>query len=41
MKSKKILKFNDLLKETIELIKQCAKTFEPKVPHIKKCLEDL
>lgn len=32
---------NELIKDTIELIKTCARTFEPKIPQIKKCIDSL
>lgn len=32
---------NDLIKDSIELIKTCARTFEPKITQIKKCIDSL
>ncbi|KAL4481785.1 hypothetical protein ABPG74_007874 [Tetrahymena malaccensis] len=41
MKGRKVMAHNDLIKECVELIKTCARTFEPSFPHIRKCTESL
>jgi len=41
MKGRKVMANNELIKDTIELIKTCARTFEPKIAQIKKCIDSL
>lgn len=41
MKGRKTMAHNDLIKECVDLIRTCARTFEPSFPHIRKCVESL
>lgn len=41
MKGRKVMANNELIKDTVELIKTCARVFEPKIPQIKKCIDSL
>lgn len=41
MKGRKVMAHNDLIKETVDLIKTCARTFEPSFTQIRKCVESL
>ncbi|EAS05500.2 cullin family protein (macronuclear) [Tetrahymena thermophila SB210] len=41
MKIRKVMAHNDLIKECVELIKKCSRTFEPCFLHIKNCIENL